>query len=114
MYLVNKNRIDIKDIPIHFITEQYLDYLNQAGEFNLPLGSEFFEMAANLLYIKSKTLLPQRRQDEEETENPKAELERSLEEFRLMKEIKSRISTLMAEEQPYRTREPGRIKAGNL
>ena len=85
MYLVNKNRIDIKDIPIHFITEQYLDYLNQAGEFNLPLGSEFFEMAANLLYIKSKTLLPQRRQDEEETENPKAELERSLEEFRLMK-----------------------------
>ena len=43
MYLVNKNRIDINDIPIHFITEQYLDYLNQAGEFNLPLGSEFFE-----------------------------------------------------------------------
>lgn len=110
MYLVNKNRIDINDIPIHFITEQYLDYLNQAGEFNLPLGSEFFEMAANLLYIKSKTLLPQRRQDEEETENPKAELERSLEEFRLMKEIKSRISTLMAEEQPYRTREPAELK----
>lgn len=110
MYLVNKNRIDIKDIPIHFITEQYLAYLNQAGEFNLPLGSEFFEMAANLLYIKSKTLLPQRRQDEEETENPKAELERSLEEFRLMKEIKSRISTLMAEEQPYRTREPAELK----
>ena len=52
IYLVNKNRIDIHDIPIHLITEQYLDYLHDADEFNLPLGSEFFEMAANLLYIK--------------------------------------------------------------
>lgn len=111
IYLVNKNRIDIHDIPIHLITEQYLDYLHDADEFNLPLGSEFFEMAANLLYIKSKTLLPKRRQENGESEDPREELARSLEEFKVMKEIKARIDSLIEEQKPYRTREPLEIKS---
>ena len=70
LHLVSKNRIEIHDIPIHEITDQYLDYLNQAQVFNLELGSSFFTMAATLLLIKSRTLLPKRRQEEEsETED---------------------------------------------
>ena len=53
LHLVTKNRIEIHDIPIHEITDQYLDYLRQAQEFNLELGSSFFAMAATLVYIKS-------------------------------------------------------------
>ena len=64
LHLVSKNRIEIHDIPIHEITDQYLEYLNQAQVFNLELGSSFFTMAATLLLIKSRTLLPKRRQEE--------------------------------------------------
>ena len=65
LHLVSKNRIEIHDIPIHEITDQYLEYLNQAQAFNLELGSSFFTIAATLLLIKSRTLLPKRRQEEE-------------------------------------------------
>lgn len=111
LHLVSKNRIEIHDIPIHEITDQYLDYLNQAQVFNLELGSSFFTMAATLLLIKSRTLLPKRRQEEEsETEDPRRELERSLEEFKRMKEIRAHIESLIREEEVYRTKEP--IRSG--
>ena len=113
LHLVSKNRIEIHDIPIHEITDQYLDYLNQAQVFNLELGSSFFTMAATLLLIKSRTLLPKRRQEEEsETEDPRRELERSLEEFKRMKEIRAHIESLIREEEVYRTKEPAEIRSG--
>lgn len=65
LHLVTKNRIDIHDIPIHKITDQYLDYLRRAEAFDLELGSGFFAMAATLLLIKSRILLPKRRQEED-------------------------------------------------
>ena len=87
LHLVTKNRIDIHDIPIQRITSQYLDYLNAASEFDLELGSSFFAMASTLLLIKSRVLLPKRRQeetgDESEQEDPRGELARSLETFLL-------------------------------
>ena len=49
LHLVNKNRIDIQDIPVHEITDQYLDYLKAAEQFHLALGSSFFQMATTLL-----------------------------------------------------------------
>ena len=64
LHLVTKNRIDIHDIPIHLITDQYLAYLEKAREFNLELGSSFFAMASTLLLIKSRMLLPKKRQEE--------------------------------------------------
>ena len=95
LHLVSKNRIEIHDIPIHEITDQYLEYLNQAQVFNLELGSSFFTMAATLLLIKSRMLLPKRRQEEEsETEDPRRELER------------------LREEEVYRTKEPSEIRSG--
>lgn len=113
LHLVTKDRIDIHDIPIHLITDQYLDYLRKAREFNLELGSSFFAMASTLLLIKSRMLLPARRQEEtDESEDPRQELARSLEEFKMMKEIKARIESLMEEERPYRAREPAVIRGG--
>ena len=113
LHLVTKNRIDIHDIPIHLITDQYLAYLHAAQRFNLELGSSFFAMASTLLLIKSRMLLPKRRQEEtDESEDPRQELTRSLEEFKRMKEIKARIEELMEEERPYRGKEPEMIRSG--
>lgn len=107
LHLVTKNRIDIHDIPIHLITDQYLAYLESARQFNLDLGSSFFAMAATLLLIKSRMLLPEKRREEtDEAEDPRQELSRSLEEFKRMKEVKARIEALIEEERPYRMREP--------
>lgn len=107
LHLVTKNRIDIHDIPIHLITDQYLAYLESARQVNLDLGSSFFAMAATLLLIKSRMLLPEKRREEtDEAEDPRQELSRSLEEFKRMKEVKARIEALMEEERPYRMREP--------
>lgn len=107
LHLVTKNRIDIHDIPIHLITDQYLAYLESARQFNLDLGSSFFAMASTLILIKSRMLLPEKRREEtDESEDPRQELSRSLEEFKRMKEVKARIEALMEEESPYRGREP--------
>ncbi|HUJ23325.1 MAG TPA: segregation/condensation protein A [Bryobacteraceae bacterium] len=57
--LIRKQQIDIRDIPIAQITAQYFDYLEQARQLDIDLGAEFIYMAATLIYIKSKMLLPQ-------------------------------------------------------
>lgn len=113
LHLVTKNRIDIHDIPIHEITDQYLAYLSKAKFFNLDLGSSFFTMAATLLLIKSRMLLPKRRQEtDEEVEDPRRELERSLEEFRKMKLFRARIDELMKDEGVYHTKVPSEVRQG--
>src|ERR1700683_3544108 len=56
--LIRKQQIDIKDIPIATITAQYLEYLEKAREMDIDLGAEFVYMAATLIHIKSKMLLP--------------------------------------------------------
>lgn len=107
LHLVQKNRIDIHDIPIHEITDQYMNYLEKAQALNLDLKSSFFAMAATLIYIKSRMLLPKKRQEDPgEEEDPRQELARSLTEFKRMKEMKSAIESLLSEEDQYRLREP--------
>ena len=56
--LIRKQQIDIKDIPIATITQQYLEYMDKAREMDIDLGAEFVYMAATLIHIKSKMLLP--------------------------------------------------------
>lgn len=58
IHLIEKDKIDIYDIPIVSITEQYISYLKQLSEFDMELASEFLVMAATLLQIKSRMLLP--------------------------------------------------------
>ena len=64
--LIEKNKMDIYDIKLDEITDQYIEYINKAQELNLELASEFVEMASTLLYLKSKKLLPGKNEEEEE------------------------------------------------
>lgn len=74
--LIRKQQIDIKDVPISTITAQYLEYMDKAREMDIDLSAEFVYMAATLIYIKSKMLLPQdpALQTEGEGEDPRQEL----------------------------------------
>ncbi len=72
--LIRKQQLNIYDIPIAKITQQYLDYLHMLEELNIDVAGEFIFMAATLIYIKSRTLLPPDPSAEEEMEDPRAEL----------------------------------------
>jgi segregation and condensation protein A len=77
--MIRSQKIDIYDIPIATITQQYLDYLHLMQELDVDLASDFLLMAAQLIYIKSRTLLPPDPDaEEEEAEDPRAELVRRL------------------------------------
>ena len=83
--LIEKNKMDIYDIKLDEITDQYIEYLKQAEELNLELASEFVTMASTLLYIKSKKLLPGKQIDEEEISED--ELIRRIIEYKKYKDI---------------------------
>ncbi|MDO5128267.1 MAG: segregation/condensation protein A [Eubacteriales bacterium] len=85
LHLIEKNKFNIFDIPILEITEQYLDYVNQMQEENLDVMSEFLVMAATLIRIKAKMLLPKEPEEEVEEEDPRAELVRRLLEYKMYK-----------------------------
>lgn len=84
LHLIKKNEINIYDIPIALITQQYLGYLNTMTSFNLVIAGEFLVMAATLVQIKARMLLPIDEQslDEEEGPDPREELVRRLLEYR--------------------------------
>ena len=71
LHLIEKNKVDIYDIPIVTITQQYLDYMKQMNTTDMDLMSEFLVMAATLVRIKSKMLLPVEETEEEEPEDPR-------------------------------------------
>ncbi len=86
--LVKENKIEIKDIFVSQVTEQFLEYMNQVSDLDVELASEYMAMAATLLEIKSRALLPPVvKDDEPEDETPEAVLIRQLEEYKLFKEI---------------------------
>ena len=85
LHLIDKNKIDIYDIPIMEITQQYLDYVNQMEKEDLHLVSDFLVMAAPLLDIKYRMLLPVETVEEEGEEDPRAELVSRLLEYKQYK-----------------------------
>jgi len=87
LYLIKKNEIDIYNIPIALITEQYFQYLKMIKALNLDLAGEYLVMASTLIHIKSRTLLPPPEEPEEDEEDPRAELVRQLLEHKTFKEI---------------------------
>ncbi|MCX5917878.1 MAG: segregation/condensation protein A [Deltaproteobacteria bacterium] len=93
LYLIKKNEIDIYDIPISVIAQQYLEYLEIMKNLNLDVAGEFLLMAATLLHIKSKMLLPPTGEEEEEKEeeDPRAELVRRLLEYQRFKEAAQQL-----------------------
>ncbi len=88
LHLIRKNEINIYDIPIALITQQYLDYLSTLKSLNLTVAGEFLVMAATLLHIKSRMLLPseETQADEEDGPDPREELVRRLLEYKQFKE----------------------------
>jgi len=88
LHLIRKNEVDICDIPIAVITGQYLDYIKLMKELNLEVAGDFLVMAATLLQIKSRLLLPldEPEEGEEEEGDPRAELIRRLMEYQQYKD----------------------------
>src|SRR5512137_2529279 len=89
LYLIKKNEIDIYNIPIALITEQYLQYLEAMRSLNLDLAGEYLVLASTLIHIKSRLLLPVEADEnsEDETEgDPREELVRQLLEYQAFKE----------------------------
>ena len=88
-YLIEKNKMDIYDINLTQITDQYIQYLNAMENLNLEIASEFLVMASSLLYLKSKKLLP--KQEEETEELTEEELIRRIIEYKKYKEITKKL-----------------------
>ena len=85
LHLIEKNKVDIYDIPIVLITEQYIDYVSQMDARDMDVMSEFLVMAATLVRIKSKMLLPPEEEEEDEPEDPRQELVERILEYKMYK-----------------------------
>ncbi len=96
-HLIEKKEIDIYDIPISEITDQYLEYLEQMMQFNMNVASEFIFMAATLIEIKSHMLLPQK----EVLEDPRQELITKLLEYKLFKDVSEELKKYEDESSYY-------------
>ena len=88
-HLIDKNKMDIYDINISEITDQYIKYIEQMEKMNLEITSEFLVMSSTLLYLKSKHLLPKQQDDEEEI--TEEELIRRIIEYKKFKEITKKL-----------------------
>lgn len=101
LYLIRRNEIDIYDIPIELVTQQYLEILYDMEELSLDIAGEFFVMAATLMQIKSRMLLPKEQQlkpdegDQEEDIDPRWELVEQLIEYKKFKEATETLQELI-------------------
>ena len=113
LYLIKKNQIDIYDIPISEITEQYMEYIEMMKMLNLDIVGDFLVMAATLMHIKSKMLLPPDPSEvQPEEEDPRDELVRRLLEYKRFKEIAEELKGKEAQRQDLFTRviDPDKLK----
>ena len=110
LHLIEKNRIDIYDIPVAAVAEQYLAYLRAWSEFNMEVATEFLSMASTLLLIKSRMLLPKQVHSEETAEeeegDPRAALVERLIEYRRYREAGDALQALLRQRQRYIRRLP--------
>ncbi len=102
LHLVREHKLDIHDIPIAFITEQYLKYIDLMRQLNINVASDYLVMASYLIYIKSRTLLPQPEgaDEEEDPEVLRQELQRQLIEYQRFKRL-SQVFRQAEEEQSW-------------
>lgn len=94
LYLIRRQNIDILDIPIAEITRQYVQYIELMKELQLELAGEYLLMAAMLAEIKSRMLLPRPQAEEEEEDDPRAELVRRLQEYERYKRAAEDLNAL--------------------
>ena len=103
LHLIKKSNINIVDINIVDITKQYLDYINEMEEMNLDIASEYLTMAAELIEMKSKILLPQQ---EEDVEDDRQNLINRLIDYEQYKQVIERFQTLELDRRDEFTKEP--------
>jgi segregation and condensation protein A len=92
LHLIRKNEVDIFDIPIATITDQYLEYLDMMKALNINLVGDFLVMASTLIHVKSKMLVPGSEEGEEEEEDPRVEIMGPLLEYLRLKEMAGELS----------------------
>src|SRR5207247_7733244 len=112
LYLIKRDEINIYDISLERITSQYLEYLQAFKELNIELAGEFIVMAANLIYLKSRSLLPRDQQPPEEDageEDPRWELIRQRLEYKKFKEAEVELSIRPLEQDRISGREAGPV-----
>ncbi|MBE6084995.1 MAG: segregation/condensation protein A [Selenomonas ruminantium] len=115
MHLIEKNKIDIYDIPIAELTRQYLDYLDKFREFNMEIASSFLVMAATLLQIKSRMMLPKAPQAEgEPEEDPRFELVQRILEYRKFKQVSQVLGDMAGVQERFVAREPMELPVHHL
>jgi segregation and condensation protein A len=114
LYLIKQDEIDIHEISLERITRQYLEYLQAFKELNIDIAGEFIVMAANLIYLKSRSLLPvdQQPPDEDAAEDdPRWDLIRQLIEYKKFKEAAGQLHTLALEQERTFARLGTRLEA---
>ena len=110
-HLIDKNKMNICDIDISNITDQYIQYLNAMEELDLEIASEFVIMASTLLYLKSKTLLPViESTEEDEKELTEEELLNRIMEYKKYKDISEKFKSMYSEYSKREFKEPEKIK----
>ena len=112
LHLIRENKVDIYDIPISFITRQYLDYIEVMKELNLEIAGEFLVMAATLIQIKSRMLLPPEEKEAEGAEavDPRLELVQRLIEYQAYKDAATILREREEESQLLFTREAAAVE----
>ena len=106
LHLIDKNKIDIYDIPIVEITDQYMEYIHAMEKEDLGIMSEFMVMAATLLDIKCRMLLPKEINEEGEEEDPRAELVQKLLEYKMYKCISYELKDRQMDAEKVMFKEP--------
>jgi len=109
LYLIKEARIDIDNVNVSEITQQYLDYLHAMEDLNLEIASEYLRLAAYLIYIKSRKMLPQSNLDDENIsyeENPEEQLKRRLKLYSIFKDVVSFFQEQETEREKYLTKIP--------
>ena len=94
LHLIKDSKLDIQTIKLADITQQYLDYMNSLDLLNLDNAADFLEVAATLIEIKSKKLLPREEEIIEDEEDPETLLKRRLEEYKLFKDASERLKEI--------------------
>lgn len=111
LHLIKESKMDILDLKIEEITDQYLDYIQKLEDMNLNIASSYLVMSAELIEIKSKMLLPKHKNDEdEEEEDPRESLVNRLIEYQRYKELTKDFKDLEQERKKIFTKYPENIK----
>lgn len=109
LHLIKKNEMDIFNIQISKITEEYLKYIEMMGSVDLDVAGEFIVMAATLIYIKSKMLLP-KEEGEIDEEDPRTDLVNRLLEYKRFKELSGNFGVLETKQREFFSKDPEDIE----